>query len=81
MPKMRFVHAFIHSLTSDIIPEIDLVIILVAVSHGNQTHVTPVRINWRESEREERQKTKRETETERQKKRRREREIIKFNNK
>ena len=46
----EFVHAFIHSLTSDVIPEFDLVIILVAVSHGNQTHVTPVRINWRERE-------------------------------
>ena len=45
MSQMRFVHAFIHSLTSDVIPKIDLVIILVAVSHGNQTHVTPVRIN------------------------------------
>ena len=75
MSQMRFMHAFIHSLTSDVIPEIDLVIILVAVSHGNQTHVTPVRINWRERERErekEKQREKqRDRETERKKERKR----------
>ena len=66
----EFVHAFIHSLTSDVIPEIDLVIILVAVSHGNQTHVTPVRINWRERER----KKEKQREKQRDKQRDRERE-------
>ena len=69
----EFVHAFIHSLTSDIIPEIDLVIILVAVSHGNQTHVTPVRINWRERERERKKEKQREKQRDRETERKKER--------
>ena len=76
----EFVHAFIHSLTSDVIPEIDLVIILIAISHGNQTHVTPVRINWRERERKKERKTEREAKRQRDRKKG-EKEIIKFNNK